>query len=117
MLHCTKYRIDNARLLSPRSYARASHALGQGQGQGQVLGQGLEFGGEVFFTNSLMPQALTSLHTALRDRDRHRDRNRDRTGGGGGDRRVTSERGPGTAVECTSRKNSYVLHDNMNMGV
>ena len=26
---------------------------------------GLEFGGEVFFTNSLMPQPLTSLHSAL----------------------------------------------------
>ena len=68
--------------------------MGQGQGQGQVKGQGqgqgqgLEFGGEVFFTNSLMPQALTSLHTALRDRDRGRDRDRykDRGGRGGGGR-------------------------------
>ena len=32
-----------------------------------------------------MPQALTSLHTALRDRDRGRGRDRDRDKGRGGD--------------------------------
>ena len=71
--------IDGARLLSPRSYAVASHALGQGQGhgRGQGHGQGLEFDGELFFTNSVMPQAIASVHSALSAKYKNR-------GGGAG---------------------------------
>lgn len=66
------YGIDGSRLLSPKSYAVASHALGQGQGQGRGQGQGLEFDGEVFFTDCVMPQAIASVHSALRAKDKNR---------------------------------------------
>ena len=66
-----------------------------------------------------MPQALTSLHTALRDRDRgrgrdrDRDRDRDKVRGGGGGRggggRGTGDKVRGSTGESRIRNSKEII--------